>query len=391
VPAAHDAPAAPARPAGARAEDPALTPRPTDPASPGNHLPDIAGPLVAWFERGARDLPWRKDRTGYRVWVSEVMLQQTRVSTVIPYYERFLGAFPSVAALAAAEVGQVLAMWSGLGYYRRARALHEGAREVVARHAGALPPTAAGLRQIKGIGAYTAGAIASLAYGERTPVVDGNVVRVICRLFAIEEDARKAAAQRRIWSLCESLLPAQGAGAFNEALMELGATVCSPRDPTCLLCPLSDRCEARRLGAERRLPLLSPPRAAPTVRAAAMVCRSGGKVLLGRRRADALFGGLWEPPMIEFPDGTTPLEAAAGFCAEARVAGELEHVLTHRRMAVTVLVGVPARGAAYPAVYEELREVAEVDLGSYGVSTLARKVLRAAAAPAAGAARRQGR
>lgn len=338
----------------------------------------IAAKLIDWFSASARDLPWRTNRTGYRVWVSEVMLQQTRVSTVIPYYGRFLEAFPTLGDLARAELGQVLALWSGLGYYRRARGLHEGARQVLTQFGGELPTTAEGLRQIKGIGAYTAGAIASLAFGERTPMVDGNVIRVICRLFAIEEDTKKTATQKRIWQQAGALLPERNAGAFNEALMELGATVCLPRDPLCLVCPVMTDCQARARGIEKRLPMAAPQKAVPIVRVAAFVARREGKVLLGRRRADALFGGLWEPPMVELPEGISPEEGVRPFVEQAKAGADVEHVLTHRRMIVTVLEGKLADGAVYPPVYEEIQEVAESELACYGVSTLAKKVMMAA-------------
>lgn len=344
----------------------------------GPPVASVAPALVAWFDHHARDLPWRHDRTGYRVWVSEVMLQQTRVSTVIPYYDRFLTAFPTLGELAAADIARVLSLWSGLGYYRRARGLHEGARDVAARFGGELPATVEGLRSIKGIGPYTAGAIASLAFGVRAPIVDGNVIRVLSRLYAITDDARQARVQKQIWALAEALLPAERPGAFNEAMMELGATVCLPRDPLCLVCPLSSMCAARRRGIERSLPLLAPPKAPTLVHAAALVARRPGEVLLGRRRPDALFGGLWEPPTVEAP---TAAEAAAdltSFARDATSAGTVSHTLSHRKMQVNVYAGNPASAPAYPPVYDEIQWVQEARLAEYGISTLARKLLKKA-------------
>lgn len=337
--------------------------------------PEVSAALCAWFKGHARDLPWRHQRTGYRVWVSEVMLQQTRVSTVIPYFERFLTVFPTIEALASAEIEQVLALWSGLGYYRRARGLHEGARDVVARFHGKLPADVEQLRSIRGIGPYTAGAIASLAFGIQTPIVDGNVIRVLTRLYALRGDPRRAHLQQQIWSLAEALVPADEPGVFNEAMMELGATVCVPQNPLCLVCPLAVFCEAYRLGIAASLPEQVPQKKPTMVYAASLVARREGEVLLGRRRADSLFGGLWEPPTIE---GASQEEAAASlqsFVHERVAAGEVRHVLSHREMHVTVFSGVPPSSPVYPPVYEEVRWIQEGELGSYGISTLAQKIL----------------
>lgn len=354
----------------------------------------LAPALASWFHVNARELPWRVDRTGYRVWVSEVMLQQTRVATVIPYYYRFLERFPTIAALASADEATVLSLWSGLGYYRRARGLHQGAKEVVARFGGEMPATVGELLSIRGIGPYTAGAIASLAHGVRAPLVDGNVIRVFARVFAIEEDMRRPAAQKQIWALAEAALPDEAPGAFNEALMELGATVCSPRAPACDVCPLSQVCRAWVQNKTTVLPMLTKPKAPKEVHAAALLARSGGRegaVWLARRRGDALFGGLWEPPMIEAPTSEEAQAAVRALVPNAEVAGEIVHVLSHRKMRVAVLRAPAekltkpnASNAAtgemrtYPSLstdYDEARFVAESALGEYGVSTLARKVM----------------
>ena len=363
-------------------------PAPAEPAA-ARDREAIAAALIAWFTAEARDLPWRRDRTGYRVWVSEVMLQQTRVATVLPYYDRFLRAFPTVQALAASELGAVLALWSGLGYYRRARGLHEGAREVAARFGGELPRTVEELRAIRGIGPYTAGAIASLAFGVRAPIVDGNVVRVLARLFAVEGDARKAAVQKRIWALAAELVPPERPGVFNEAMMELGATLCTLKAPRCLLCPVTSLCQARAAGIEQRLPQLSAPTTPPTVHVAALLSRRDGEVLLGRRRGEALFGGLWEPPMIETETAADPEGAVRPFAEARGRAGTVVHVLSHRRMEVVVLDGGPAARPVYPPIYDEVRYVAEADLPSYGVSTLARKVLATSPSPPKRAAKKR--
>jgi A/G-specific adenine glycosylase len=280
-----------------------------------------------------------------------------------------------VRDLAAADLDRVLALWSGLGYYRRARGLHEGARDVVARFGGELPASVEQLRTIKGIGPYTAGAIASLAFGIQTPLVDGNVIRVLARLHAIQQDARQSRVQRLLWSLAESLVPADHPGPFNEAMMELGATVCLPREPLCLLCPLASTCEGHRLGLASTLPVLAPPKAPPLVHAAALVARQDGAVLLGRRRSDALFGGLWEPPTVEAPSPQDASSLLASFATSTTLAGEVQHTLSHRKMRVMVFAGVPVDPPGYPAVYEEVRWVQETELHGYGISTLARKLL----------------
>ncbi len=371
------APAAPAAPARrARTPAAAVVERGPDPA----FATAFDRALGAWFARHARDLPWRRDRAAYRVWVSEVMLQQTRVATVIAYFERFLARFPDLAALAAAAEGDVLALWSGLGYYRRARGLHRGAREVVERFGGELPRTVDELRTIRGIGAYTAGAVASLAFGVRAPLVDGNVMRVYARVFAVAADLKSSAAQRALWSVAGAMVEhARAPGPFNEALMELGATVCVPRDPLCLVCPVRALCRAYAEGRQNALPVIGAKKAVPEVRAAALVARRGGEVLLGRRRGDALFGGLWEPPTVEGPDAGAAEALLRAMAPGARARGHVRHVLSHRRMEITVFAGAPAPGAAFPAVYDRVEFVPEGELGGRGVSTLARKLLAAAA------------
>jgi A/G-specific adenine glycosylase len=341
---------------------------------------DVVRALRHWFDAAPRDLPWRRDRTGYRVWVSEVMLQQTRVETVLRYYDRFLVRFPGVAALAGAEVGDVLAAWSGLGYYRRARALHRGAREVVERFGGEVPRTVEELSTIGGIGPYTAGAIASLAFGVRAPIVDGNVIRVLSRMYTIEDDPARAATSRRLWALAGALVPEADPGRFNEGLMELGATVCTPRAPRCAECPLAPFCGARTTSDPASFPRSKAAREVPTVFVSAVVTRDGDRVLLGRRSEGALFGGLWEPPMTEASDAATASRDTARFARGAREVGRVTHVLSHRRMDVAVLSGQARARARYPDVYEEVRFVREADLHQYGISTLARKVLSAASA-----------
>ncbi len=215
---------------------------------------DLARPLLAWFDRHKRDLPWRRTSDPYRIWVSEIMLQQTQVDRVIGYYERFIEAFPTVEALANAPLDDVLRLWEGLGYYSRARNLHAAAQTVVREHGGAFPRSYEALRALPGIGEYTAGAVLSIACGVPTPAVDANAIRVLARLFAIEGDASKGQVRRRITELALQVLPADRPGDFNQALMELGALICIPGRPGCLICPLTDACEARARGLQERIP-----------------------------------------------------------------------------------------------------------------------------------------
>src|SRR6266404_3812291 len=210
--------------------------------------------LLRWYRRQHRQLPWRATRDPYRIWVSEVMLQQTRVDTVLPYYARWLRAFPTIRALAQARADRVLKLWEGLGYYSRARNLHRAAQTVVREYGGKLPRTAEGLRQLPGIGRYTAGAIASIAFDERTPLVDGNVARVFARIFAIRANVKSPRTLDCLWNLAENLLPDTNAGEFNQALMELGALVCTPVNPRCAACPMRRVCLAKARGLVDRLP-----------------------------------------------------------------------------------------------------------------------------------------
>lgn len=345
----------------------------------------LADALLDWYRSRARDLPWRRTSDPYAIWVSEIMLQQTRVDTVIPYYERFLARWPRVADLAAAELDEVLELWSGLGYYRRARQLHQAAGEVVERHGGELPRSAEQLVSLTGVGRYTAGAIASIAYGQATPLVDGNVIRVLSRLFGFEDDMRTAKGQRRVWERAGELVIADAPGDFNQALMELGATVCTPKRPACDRCPVAEPCVARRGDRVDELPKLSkkkPPE--PRSLVAAVIEDRQGRVLLARRAREGLFGGLWEPPMVagEALGGVREAMSAHGISPRRRLAvvGRVKHVLSHRRLDVEVAAGRADRGWSLPndpvAPYGELawRRVDEVAL-----STLARKVLALAA------------
>jgi len=314
------------------------------------------------------------------------MLQQTRVETVIPYYQRFLERFPNVRALASAQLDEVLSMWSGLGYYRRARELHRCAQQVTDEHEGSFPRRAEELKRLRGIGPYTAGAVASIAFDEPAPLVDGNVARVFARLFTLEDDMKTPAGLRRVWSIAERLVPQEKPGAFNQALMELGATVCVPRDPACLVCPVRDLCGARRQGRERDLPVMGEKKASPRVLMVAAVVEHEGCVLFARRKEGGLFGGLWEPPMVEAKTLAEARESlvGAGVPRKTRLVevGRTEHVLTHREFEVLVtrakLSEAPQLADPTTAPYEKLAWLLRDEEG-VGVSTLARKIIAAAA------------
>ena len=270
----------------------------------------LADALLPWFDaQGRHDLPWQSDPTPYRVWVSEVMLQQTQVDTVKPYFERFIARFPDPAALAAASADEVMGHWSGLGYYARARNLHRAAQEIVARHDGQLPASLDDLMALPGIGRSTAGAILALAWGQPHPILDGNVKRVLARAFLVEEAPDSSAGLRRLWQLATAATPTERVAAYTQAIMDLGATVCTRANPDCTRCPLANGCAALAAGRTDALPV-AKRRAPRRERSAHFVfVVAGDRVLLERRPPRGIWGGLWAPP--EFPDA----EAAEAFMA----------------------------------------------------------------------------
>lgn len=250
--------------------------------------------LLRWFKKNQRDLPWRKTRDPYAIWVSEIMLQQTQVATVIPYYQRFLKAFPTVQSLARADLSKVLKVWEGLGYYSRARNLHRAAKIILSHFDGKIPDTLKDLLSLPGIGRYTAGAIFSIAFNQEVPILDGNVKRVLSRLFAISAPPKKS--EKILWDYSASLIPKGHAGSFNQALMELGATLCTPKKPLCLQCPVKNHCKGYRLGEPERFPTRVVKKRIPHIEAVAAVIQKDGKVLLQQRPAKGFLGGLWEFP-----------------------------------------------------------------------------------------------
>jgi A/G-specific adenine glycosylase len=275
--------------------------------------------LLRWAARHLRDLPWRSEpRDPYRVWISETMLQQTQVVTVIPYFQRFTERFPTAQALAEAPLDDVLKLWEGLGYYARARNLHRAAQQVVAEFDGRLPDTVEALSKLPGIGAYTAGAIASIAFGRDAPVVDGNVKRVLCRVYALRGDARQPRIQQKLWALAAMNLPTGKAGRWNEAMMELGATVCLPRSPRCDECPLAQVCRARALGIQEKLPAHAARQRTPHYDVTAAVIRQKGRILIAQRPTGGMLGGLWE-----FPGGKVERGESLEECLRREIREEL--------------------------------------------------------------------
>ncbi|HTY98364.1 MAG TPA: A/G-specific adenine glycosylase [Rhodocyclaceae bacterium] len=303
-------------------------------------MPSFAQRLVRWQRRhGRHDLPWQGDCDPYPIWLSEIMLQQTRVATVIGYYERFLARFPDLASLAAAPVGEVMALWSGLGYYARARNLHACARAVVRDHGGRFPRQPQRIAALPGIGRSTANAIAAFCFGVPVPILDGNVKRVLCRHFGIEGFPGTPAVERDLWRLAESLLPTREVGAYLQAQMDLGATLCTRSRPDCQACPLATTCVARSSGRIAELPAARPGRTRPERETTALVLLDGGRVLLQERPPAGIWGGLLSLP--ELPAKTTP-EACAGKLGcrlrSKRALRPIRHAFTHFRLTVKPLV-----------------------------------------------------
>jgi A/G-specific adenine glycosylase len=261
--------------------------------------------LLDWFAQTARSLPWRGTRDLYAIWVSEVMLQQTQVATVIPYYQRFLNRLPTVADLAAGDEHDVLKLWEGLGYYRRARQMHAAAKVIVEQHRGAFPETFDEVLALPGIGRYTAGAILSIGRDLPLPVLEANTIRLLSRLIRYAGDTTSREGQKVLWETAESLLPPERCGDFNQALMELGALVCTPTSPACLLCPLRELCPTRKAGLQAKIPAAKKPKVFEEVTEASLVLRrADGRVFLRQRQPGERWAGMWDFLRFEFPEGS---------------------------------------------------------------------------------------
>lgn len=346
--------------------------------------------LLRWYRRHGRRLPWRGHPDPYAVWVSEIMLQQTRVEAVIPYFERWMARFPSVRALAEASEQEVLILWEGLGYYSRARSLHKAARIVADELGGQLPRSAEALRELPGIGRYTASAIASIAFGLDEAALDGNVRRVLARVFDVDLPADSAEGEKRLRQIAAENLPKGRAGEFNQALMDLGAMICLPKNPRCEACPLKTQCRARSLGVQERRPVLRPKSTIPhRIFAAAVIAGRTGNppraaVLLAKRPSRGLLGGLWEFPNGEIRGGsaetlpkTLPktLKESYGLDVHMLPSSErttIQHAYTHFRVTVHVLRG---ELAAVPQS-ETLKWVKLAELETYPMGKVDRLIAR---------------
>jgi A/G-specific adenine glycosylase len=292
----------------------------------------VAPRLLAWWDAGHDHFPWRETGDPYAIWVSEVMLQQTQVSTVIPYFERWMARFPTVEALAIAPLDAVLKVWEGLGYYSRARNLHRAAGQLVEEWQAKLPSDPSVLQALPGIGRYTAGAIASIAFGRPVAVLDGNVVRVLARLIDLDADVTRSATKTRLWALAESLVPAERPGDYNQALMELGRKVCRPARPACGCCPLAELCQARAVGRQLDRPIRPPRRRTPHYHVTAgVIWRDDGKLLITQRRLDDMLGGLWE-----FPGGKQQEGESLADCLRREIWEELGIKIEVGKSLVTV-------------------------------------------------------
>lgn len=309
-----------------------------------NQGKEIQHKLLQWYRHNQRDLPWRKDKNPYKIWVSEIMLQQTRVETVIPYYNRFMKKFPSLQHLANAEEEEVIKAWEGLGYYSRARNLHLAVKEVVAKYGGEVPNNPEEISSLKGVGPYTTGAILSIAFDRKLAAVDGNVLRVISRLFSLTDDIARPATRKKFENIVLTIIPDHSPGDFNQALMELGATVCTPTSPTCLICPLREICKGFSDGLQDELPIKRksrPPKKIPVV---FLWISDGEHILLEKRKQNGLLAGMWALPTIEqVPKEKIKDEVENYFMIKKikpspfEIVGSFDHIFSHRHWEITLL------------------------------------------------------
>ncbi len=353
----------------------------------------IVNLLLNWWDHNHADLPWRRSKDQYAIWVSEIMLQQTQIATVIPYFERWLARFPTVQALADAPLDDVLKLWEGLGYYSRARNLHTAAQMVMRDWNGRLPTTAADLMKLKGIGRYTAGAIASIAFNEPAPILDGNVIRVFSRLTDLPDDVTQTRTKNDLWRLAEQLVPSERPGDFNQAFMELGQQICLPAKPMCLLCPLTEFCLARQRGTQLERPVRPPRQRTPHYDVVAgiiwekeaVVGDPKSKFLIAQRPFDGLLGGLWEfPGGKQEPNETLPQTLIREIQEELAIQIEVgdfvtqvKHAYTHFRITLHAfqahhLVGQPQHLGVADHAWVTL-----ADLDTYAFAVTDRKIIDA--------------
>ncbi len=354
-------------------------------------LTAVAAHLLNWWDTDHADLPWRQNSDPYAVWVSEIMLQQTQITAVIPYYSRWMAALPTVAALAAAPLDAVLKLWEGLGYYSRARNLHHAAQTVMEQHGGKLPQTAVCLQTLKGIGPYTAGAIASIAFAEPAPVVDGNVTRLFSRLLDLEGDVTTTAVKKRIWQLAETAVPAHRPGEYNQALMELGQTLCRPKIVLCGQCPIQSDCLAHKRGTQMERPVRPPRKKTPHYDVAAGIIWKNeeqgrdGLFLIAKRPLDGMLGGMWEFPGGKQEAGETlpqtlrrEIQEELGMDIEV---GEsliaIKHAFTHFRITLHAMHAVHRAGEPQHYEVADHAWVTLADLDQYPFAVTDQKIIAA--------------
>ncbi|MGD0707548.1 MAG: A/G-specific adenine glycosylase [Anaerolineaceae bacterium] len=338
--------------------------------------------LLAWYHQNARRLPWRGLSDPYAIWVSEIMLQQTQVPTVIPYFECWMMRFPTLQALAAADEQEVLKLWEGLGYYSRARNLFKAARVVMESYNGVLPGDRTALEHLPGIGRYTAGAIASIAFGQNEPALDGNIRRVLARIFDVQEPARSPAGEKRLWELAAENLPPGSAGDYNQAMMDLGTAICMPHAPDCPACPVNNLCRAYALGVQEKRPVMPERRSVPHVTVTAAVIHRDGKVLIARRPAKGLLGGMWEFPGGKVEAGESlenglKREINEELLAEIKVGeyvGEFNHAYTHFRVTLHAYHCTLAGGEPRPVEASDLQWVSLNELAGFPMGKLDRRI-----------------
>jgi len=342
--------------------------------------------LFAWYSKSARDLPWRRSRDAYGVWVSEVMLQQTTVAAVRDYFKRFMEAFPDVHALANAPETRVMRAWEGLGYYRRARQLHAAAKKIVAEHGGALPPNVVELQELPGIGRYTAGAIASIAFGQRAPILEANTVRLLSRLIGYREDPLATTGQRVLWRVAEEILPQKNVAHFNQALMELGSLVCTPSVPNCAECPLSAVCTAFSLGLQSEIPRPKARKTYTYLREAAVLVRKNGSVLIRRCGEGERWAGLWDFPRFGL-DAEGPLyardeivakvcEQTGVTCAPTGLLKTFKHGVTRYRITLECYEAKHVAGRVHLASSATARWVKFSELSEIPLSATGRQIAK---------------
>jgi A/G-specific adenine glycosylase len=341
--------------------------------------------LIKWFDHNKRPMPWRDNPEPYYVWVSEMMLQQTQVATALPYFNRFIDLFPTVYKLAESSQEQVLKAWEGLGYYSRARNLHKAAQLVCEKHSGKLPSNYKELQSIPGIGPYCAAAIASIAFGEAIPSVDGNFLRVLCRFWGIEDDISKASTRNQIFDRCLPFIQKSNPSSFNQGIMELGATLCSPKNPACPTCPLSSECNALKTNKTELLPVKTKKQKVPTIPIAVGIIKKENKVLIAKRKQNGMLAGLWE-----FPGGKQEnaeslqqtvirevLEEAGVVVTVDKKLIMVKHTFSHFKIELTAFLTTLKSGQAKALSSDEVKWVTLSDLDSYPFPTANKKIINA--------------